>query len=272
MNILDFRVRPRVPYFYKDLVPVPNPAIARYISLYKGEPRLGISSFEESIAEMKENGITQAVIFSGDAAGNTEVYDAVRKFPENYIGLAGARPDHGVMQAYRDLERAYTEMGLVGWNQSPFLTGVYASDRRNYPLYALSQEMGKCVVIHSSAHYNPNLPLDLGNPLEVDKVAVDFPDLRIVLTHGGVGFGDLGTTIANRHDNVWIDFTSLMPQWVPMHHLVLINGPLRHKAIFGTNWPCLHYNCAQEWKNVLKDKVQPLFFRENALRAMGLPV
>lgn len=270
MNIFDFRVRPRTEWFYEGLYPEPIAEYKRYISLYHAEPLISLTSFEESIAEMNAAGVTRGLIFAGNAEGNAIVAETCRKYPETYVGLAGARADHGVMKAVRDLEHAFGEYGLAGLNMSPYMTRVYPTDARNYPLYALCEKMGKCVVIHGSVHYNRESPIDFGNPKYIDQVAVDFHGLKLVMSHAGFGFGELGAMIANRHDNMYIDFTSLHPRSIPPTVLKMINGPLRHKAIFGTNFPCLPYSIVEKWKEVIREEVQPLFFYENAARVLGI--
>ncbi|MCZ7585091.1 MAG: amidohydrolase family protein [Deltaproteobacteria bacterium] len=273
MDIIDFRVRPRTQWFLKDLVPKPIPAFELYLKLFGGTPdqkRLTPATVEESIEDMHEYGITKGVIFAGDAEGTANVVEVCEKFPDSYIGLAGVRPEHGVQKAYQDLKRFYLDHNLRGLNMSPYLTGVYATDRRNYPLYQLSEELGRCVVIHSSAHYNPNTPLDLSDPMEVDKVAVDFPDLKLVITHGGYGFGDLGPTIANRHKNVYLDLTSIHPRALTKTIIALANTQLRNKIIFGTNYPCFEYDIVELWKKTLDEKVLERFFYKNAARVLGL--
>ncbi|MCB1154701.1 MAG: amidohydrolase [Deltaproteobacteria bacterium] len=270
MKVLDFRVRPRVPFYYQGLVPTPSKEIGRYIKVYHAEPRMSFTSMEESITEMREKGVEKGVIFCGRPVDNEIVATTVRNYPDAYVGLAAARPDMGIRKAIDDLKKAFNEWGLAGLNHSPFLTGVPATDRNNYPIYALCEEMGKVAVIHSSVHYNPGTPLTMGDPLAVDQIAVDFPGLKIVLTHAGIGFGEIAFTVANRHDNVYLDFTAIRPMMMPKSALLMINGPLRKKCIWGTNYPCLDYTALEEWKPVVQPHVAPDFFYNNAARALGI--
>jgi uncharacterized protein len=274
MDILDFRFRPRQDPFYKGLLPKPAPEFEVYFRLYhvdiEKERRFQLLGIEDSLDEMKSFNVTKAVIFSGDSAGNETVAQVCRKYPDSFVGLAGARADRGVTPAVKDLRKAFEEYGFAGLNMSPYLTGVYATDARNFPLYSLCEEMGKCVVIHSSAHYNPGSALDLSDPMQIDKLAVQFPELKLVITHGGYGFGDLGPTIANRHKNVFIDYTAIHPAVLPPWTIKWMNTQLRDKIIFGTNYPCLTFDIIEEWKKVIKPQNQPLFFYENAARVLGL--
>ncbi len=270
MEILDFRVRPRTEWYYRNLVPKPIPEFERYCSLYHGHPRFGIASFEQSIEDMAEFGITKGLIFSDDAPGNEIVAETCKKY-SNYVGLAAVRPDHdGVTESVKNLRHAFEDLGLRGLNINPYITGIYPTDAVNYPLYTLCDELDRCIVNHTSVHYNPLKSIDFGNPRYIDQVAVDFPKLKIVMAHAGYGFGELALMIANRHENVYIDFTGLHPRIVPKEMIRMINSHLRHKAIFGTNYPCLDYNVVEEWKKVVDEKIQPHFFYKNAAHVLGI--
>jgi len=184
--------------------------------------------------------------------------------------LAGIDIREGVTQGVADLEIAYLEYGLSGLTLTPCLSGVSATDPRYYPLYALSEKMDRLVHIHSSQHFNPALPIDFCSPAHIDRIAIHFPGLRLVLGHGGIGFGTLGCIVASRHDNMYIDFCGLRPKYLPKEMITLINSSLRKRAIFGSNFPTLPYESVEEWKDFIKPENHELFFGQNALRVFGL--
>ena len=270
LPVIDFRVRPRTEYFYRNLVPDVIPAFRAYVKMFHIEPRLKVGPLEESVAEMTAGDVTHGVIFSGNAKGNLEVFEACRRFPDCYFGLAGIDITEGVTQGMLDLEKAYDELGLSGLGLSPFMTGIRADDPRYFPLYALSEKAGRMVQIHSAAHFNPAVPLEVAAPGPIDRLAIEFPKLRLVISHAGFGFGDLGLSIALRHRNVFADFSGLHPKNLPSGWLARINGPLRSKAIFGTNYPCLSFDVVDAWRAVLRPEVQDQFFYLNAVKALGV--
>jgi uncharacterized protein len=169
-----------------------------------------------------------------------------------------------------ELERAYDQYGLPGWSLSSFMTGVAADDRRYYPLYALSERLGKTVQIHSAGHFNPSVPFEISHPQHIDRVAMDFPGLRIVMCHAGYGFGTEGLTIVRRHENVWADFSGLHPKALSQETVAYINGMIADRAIFGTNYPCLEYSIVDAYRKLIRPEVQERFFAGNARRALGL--
>ena len=271
MEIIDFRTRPRTPYFYRDIVPEPIPAFKQYFAMYHMDHRMQLAPLVESVQEMQEAGVTTGVIFGTGLEGCKEVKAACDAHPGAYVGLIDIDVrTQGATRAMEELRAAYEEYDIRGLTLSPFIDGVYATDARYYPLYALSETMGKAVQIHQSTHFNPLTKLDLGDPNQVDQLAVHFPELKIVIGHAGIGFGPLGITVAQRHSNVYIDFTGLRPRYLPPEMVHGINTYLKYKAIFGTNYPSLGYEIAQEWLEVVKPDVQPYFFYKNAARILGI--
>ena len=270
MEIIDFRVRPRTEFFMRDLVPTVIPAYEEYVKLFHMEPRLKLTSIDESVAEMTAASITCGVIFSPNASGNHMVHEICSRFPNHYYGLAGIDITEGVTRGVEDLERAYDEQGLLGFSLCPFMTCIRPDDPRYYPLYALSERKGKLIQIHSAVHFNPAVPLDIAHPKYIDRIAVDFPNLRLVMCHAGFGFGTLGLKIVQRHRNMFADYSGLHPRTIGHDFISAINGRLNEKVIFGTNYPCLRFDIVKTWRKLLNNKAQQRFFCDNALRALGI--
>lgn len=270
LEILDFRLRLRTPETLKAWAPNPIPGFRRYVELYKMKPRLTFQAIEETIEEMREAGITKGVVCGSDGGENEIIHKICKDYPDYFIGIAGARPDRDVMQAYRDLKRAFEEYDLKGLSLGPYLMGIAADHHRNYPLYALCCDLKKVVIIHSSSHYNVHTPLELGNPICFDRVAVDFPDLRMVMSHAGVGFGVTALVIAQRHPNVYLEFSALYPKYIEQPFIRALNSYLKDKGIFGTDYPLVPFSLVDEWKAVIKESNWSKFFCQNGLKALGM--
>lgn len=272
-QILDFRVRPQMPVFMDGIHPNTRPEFVRYMKLYKANERkhhLEFISLEESTKKMQEAGVGRAVIAVSDGIDNVEVYNAVTALPDAYIGLASVDINAGVTEAYDDLEKAYKEYGLVGLDINPYLTGVYPNDRKMYPLYTLSNQMNKSVHIHCSINYSSYEVMDIGHPKYIDRVAVDFPKLRIVMRHAGRGFSQTAGWVVDRHRNVYLDVTALHPRYMNPMMLMAMNTILRKKTIYGSSFPLLEYTIWEEWKHIIQEGNHKFFFRDNALRALGM--
>jgi len=269
-EIIDFRVRLRTPELLKAWAPKPEPCFERYVELYRMKPRLTFQTVEETIEEMTKAGVTKAVLCGGNAQDNEIIAEIVKKYPGRFIGIAGVRPDReGVTVAYKQLRYALEVLNLKGVSIGPYLMNIYANHKKLYPLYVLCDDLGKIVIIHSSLHYNVHTPLDLGDPRFFDEIAVDLPNLKIVMSHAGVGFVPMPMVIAQRHKNVYLEVSALIPKYVNPMLLNAINTYLKDKVIFGTDYPLVPFDIADQWKEHIKPENHELFFYKNALRLLG---
>jgi predicted TIM-barrel fold metal-dependent hydrolase len=267
--MFDFRVRLRTPEALKAWVPKPIPQFERYIDFYKMKPRLTYQTPDETIEEMKNVGITKAVLCSGSAEGNKFVAKMCEEYGDVFIGIAGAKLEKGVMNAYRELKNSL-QKDLVGFNFGGLLQNppMAIDDEKLYPLYALCVDHDACVIIHSSLHYYTGAKLYLNHPFRIDNIAVDFPDLRIVMSHAGNGFGDLPLVLAHSHPNVYLEVSALRPKYLPPTYITALNKYLSHKFVYGSDYPLFPFTIIKEWKQYVKEENYAKFFHQNAMNAL----
>ena len=92
------------------------------------------------------------------------------------------------------------------------------------------------VMIHTGTSIFPGARSKYGNPLEIDDVAIDFPDLQIVMAHGGRPFWvEEAFFILRRHPNVWLDVSGIPPLKLLEYFPRL--GEIVDKVLWGTDWP-----------------------------------
>jgi predicted TIM-barrel fold metal-dependent hydrolase len=267
--MIDFRVRLRTPEALKAWVPKPIPQFEKYVEFYKMKPRLTYQTPKETIDEMKKAGITKAVLCSGSAEGNQFISEMCKNHSDVFLGIAGAKLDKGILNAYRELKTSF-KGGLLGFNFGGLLQSppMAIDDRKLYPLYALCSDHDACVIVHSSLHYYSGAKLHLNHPFRIDNVAVDFPHLRIVMSHAGNGFGDLPLVLAHRHENVYLEVSALRPKHLPQTYIDAMNKYLRHKFIFGSDYPLLPFTIVNEWKQYINQDNYQDFFHDNATNAL----
>jgi predicted TIM-barrel fold metal-dependent hydrolase len=152
-------------------------------------------SAERLIREMEEAGIDKTVILALDGHiaftanltykdYNNYVANIVNEYPDKLIGFAGIDPRRG-KEAIQELERC-VELGLKGLKLWP-LTGFYPDDLNFYPFYKRVQELELPVLMHTGSG-PPNTYIKYCQPIYVDKVAIDFPDMKIIMAHMGDPF------------------------------------------------------------------------------------
>ena len=268
MDIVDFRVRLRTIEGLEAWVP-PMPQFERYVHLYKMQERLTYQSPEKTIEEMKGVGITHAVLCSGSDKNNKYIAKIANSY-EEFIPVAGAKLDYGVMHAYSVLKNALKSGVFYGFNFGGLLQNppMAIDDEKLYPLYALCVDYDVCAIIHSSLHYYTRAKLSLNTPFRLDNVAVDFPDLRLVMSHAGNGFDRMPLVLAQRHPNVYLEVSGLRPKHLSQSFIKAMNKWLKHKFIFGTDYPLLPFSIVEEWKQYIEKETHEKFFYQNAIEVL----
>ncbi|MBN2204355.1 MAG: amidohydrolase [Thermoleophilia bacterium] len=270
MDVVDFRVRLRTQHMLGPWDPDdPAPHFSQYITLYKMRPRLTPLTMPKYIAEMNAGGVARGVVCGGSIEDNDhlmEVRSSLDKDPFYYI--AGVHPKYGVRRNLEELERC-REAGFLGVNISPWIWGVPANASVLYPLYAYCESHNLVAIVHGSLHYNRFQSMWLGDPKYMDEIAIDFPNLKLVVSHAGNGFGVLGLAVAQKHPNIFLEFSALWPQYLPEATLQAVNSYLKDRCLFGTDYPLVEFGAAVEaWTSAVKPAVRELFFAKNAERCL----
>ena len=148
-------------------------------------------------------GIVRSVPFG---LPNSETAALMKRFPGRFIGLARISiNEHHGMAGVRELERLVRDEGFGALGVSALVDCLPASDRRYYPLYTKAAELGIPVRIYSSMNYANDRPYDLGHPRNLDQVAMDFPELKIIGGLGGWPWVNEMVALVRRHPNLHVD-------------------------------------------------------------------
>ena len=166
---------------------------------------------EGVIAALDEGGIDKGVIFpltfmppDGQwQKMNDMTADYVRRYPQRFIGFAIINPKD-VPASVKELERAFDELAFNGVKLHPSMQEFYANDEALYPVFEYCQEKEKPVLFHSGASL-PSHPDKYSQPRLLDDVAVRFPDLKIIIAHGGRPYYQEAAMLLRKHPNVYID-------------------------------------------------------------------
>ena len=136
-----------------------------------------------------------------------------------------------------ELERQLA-LGAVALKIHPVHGGFPVNARELYPAYAICQERRLPVVFHCGTSNFDGAVNRFADPIFVEDVAKDFPDLTIVLAHGGRGWWyDAAAFLALMRESVWIELSGLPPQKLPEYYARHDLERLGGKFIFGTDWP-----------------------------------
>jgi uncharacterized protein len=208
---------------------------------------------------------------------NEEIADGAAANPDVLIPFASvdpARPD-----AVERARRLIDELGVRGFKFHPNLQAFFPDDRSVYPLYEVIGEAGLPALFHSGhSGIGTGLPggggllLKYSNPMCLDEVAADFPDLKIVLAHPSFPWQDEAISVCLHKANVWIDLSGWSPKYFPPQLVQYANTQLRTKVLFGSDFPLI---TPERWladfeQAPFRDEVRSLILKENAARLLDL--
>jgi predicted TIM-barrel fold metal-dependent hydrolase len=130
------------------------------------------------------------------------------------------------------------ELGAVALKIHPVHGGFAPNERELYPAYALCQERSVPVIFHCGTSNFDGAVNRFADPVYVEDVAKDFPELTIVLAHGGRGWWyDAAAFLALMRERIWIELSGLPPKKLPEYYARHDLDRLGRKFIFGTDWP-----------------------------------
>ena len=135
-----------------------------------------------------------------------------------------------------ELRRKVNEDGFRGVKLYPTYQHYFLNDQRMYPLYNAAQDLGIPVLIHTGSSVFKGARLKYGDPLHLDDVATDFPQLNLVMAHSGRGFWyDRAFFLSKHHANVYMELSGLPPSRLMTYFPELARNT--DKVIFGSDWP-----------------------------------
>ena len=228
-----------------------------------------------TIAAMNEANVSQALVSAWVAPGkimisNQEVRDAVGEYPERLLGVGSvdiSRP----MQAVAEIRRCVTEFGFKAIRVLPWLWERPPTDPLFYPVYTACCDLGVpfCTQI---GHTGPLMPSEVGRPIYLDRVALDFPELRIVGGHIGYPWTEEAIAIATKHENVFIDTSAYTVKRYPKELVAYLKTNGCRKVLFGSNYPMITpaKALADLAELGLDKETEALFLGENARRVFRL--
>jgi len=240
----------------------------------------------DDVAEYYRARRLAAVIFSVDAetvtgrpaAPNEEIAEVAAAHPDVLIAFASVDPNKGA-RAVEEAKRLIREHGVRGFKFHPNIQGFFPNDRSVYPLYEVIAEAGLPALFHTGhSGIGSGLPggggirLKYSNPMYVDDVAVDFPELPIVLAHPSFPWQDEAISVALHKEQVYIDLSGWSPKYFPPQLVRYANTLLRDRVLFGSDFPMLTPDrWLADFEGLdIKPEVRPLILKENAARLLGL--
>lgn len=249
--IFDARVRPPYKSLQQVLASAPGtrPSVKRspLISGYERPQSMVQKSLLLFMEEMDEAGVDTGILVGRQAGhrvvSNDEIAELREMYPERFpVALAGINGSEMVL-ALEEIERTVKGMGFKGIALDPgwWVPPLYVDDKRIYPIYAKCAELSAVLYLTSSLMQGPDI--SYAEPFRIQRVANDFPTLRIVVVHGAFPFTHemLGVMIANASlGNLWVlpDFFQFIPGFPGAQDWVdAANHFLGNRILYGSSYP-----------------------------------
>lgn len=208
---------------------------------------------------------------------NDEVAALAAEYSDVMVAFASVDPTRG-FEAVSEARRLIG-LGARGFKLHPPLQQFHANDRVAYPFYEVVAEAKLPVIFHTGhsgigtgMRGGGGVRLKYGNPMEIDDVAVDFPDMPIILAHPSFPWQDEAISVCLHKPQVYIDLSGWSPKYFPPNLIQYANTLLKKKMLFGSDYPLITPDrwLADFAKIAIKDEVRPLILKENAVRLLGL--
>ena len=191
-------------------------------------------------------GIDKAIILNleaqtahGCGLDNMRALELCSPYDDVLRVFAAVDPHRGEVAA-AELQRA-VDAGCIGLKLHPGYQDFFPDDLPSArAVYRMAQDLGVPILFHQGTTRLQPAYIMPCRPVHLDKVAVDFPDLRIVLSHVGYPWVDEAVQVAWRNPNVFIDLAGILPRYYPpqvWHYLQMRD--LRDRVLFGSDYPML---------------------------------
>jgi len=239
----------------------------------------------DGVAEYYRSRKMMAVMFSVDehlsgrsVVPNDDVLAAAQRHPDVIIPFVSVDPTRGAA-ALTEIDRLLATGRVRGIKLHPPLMGFSPDDRAVYPFYERIEAARVPVLFHTGhsgigtgARGGGGIRLKYGNPMPIDDVAVDFPDMPIVLAHPSFPWQDEAISICLHKPNVYIDLSGWSPKYFSPNLVRYADTQLRDKVMFGSDYPLI---TPDRWLRdfealPIRAEVRPRILKGNAARLLGL--
>ena len=209
---------------------------------------------------------------------NEEVAESAAEHADVAIPFASIDPARGKM-GVREARRLIKDFGVKGFKFHPIIQGFYPNDPDVYPLYEVIAQAGLPALFHTGQtgigagmRGGGGLRLKYANPIFLDDVAADFPDMPIIMAHPSVPWQDEQLSVATHKPNAYIDLSGWSPKYFEAKLVQYANTLLKNKVLFGSDNPVIQPDrwLADFEKLPIKPEVRPLILKENAVKLLKL--
>ncbi len=211
-------------------------------------------------------------------AGNDYVHAMWKRHPKRIIQCWGAL-DPFKKDVLEEARKAVHQYGFIGFHFHPIMQHFAVDDPRARPMFEAIDSLDAAVMVDvGTTGMGAGMPGGHGaiirhaHPASIDKLAADFPKLKIIMAHPGWPWVDETTAVALHKGNVYWEMSGWAPKYFPGNLKVDMRGRLQDKIMFGSDYPSMSYErILREWHELgYRDEVMAKIFHKNAERILHL--
>ena len=253
----------------------PKDYILTYARFHKGE--LKLLTLGEFLERKEKAKVDKVVIFvrddetfSGIKPPNEWVAELAKEYSQHFIPFYAIDPNKGAIGA-QALRNACETLGFKGAKIHPYAARMYPNDPRAHPIYKTASDLGIPILFHSGP--GPvGTRIDYCRPIFLDDVALEFPDLKIIIAHFSGPWYMETHALAWRHENVYVDISFYPEAFIKSLPWQLFEETIPDKILFGTDYP---FNLPDDRvklveKLPLSDKTKRMILGENARKLLSI--
>lgn len=209
MTIIDFRLRPPLAGFLNMALYAETERRDGITRIHGFEPAPSVreKSMPLLLQEMDQAGVTMGVIIGRNSGrygslSNDDVAKMVADYPGRFVGTASIDPSNRKTASGQITKAIKDGFRAINIEPGSYPLPLMVDDRRLYPIYAQCEDANIPVIIMAGGSAGPDLSYT--EPVHLDRVAADFPDLKIVVSHGGWPWVHQVLHIAFRRPNIYL--------------------------------------------------------------------
>jgi len=223
MNVIDARVRvPR-----RDTNEGETVEVEDFMKYYENKAGFDLRydvTIEEMLEEMDRVSLSKAVLhseweFEDPTSLNERLARLTRKYPDWFVGVISTDPRRGIRYSVEQFKRAAkSTTKCVGLSLQPAFYDMLPNDARLYPLYELCVEYEMPIWLHTGINYAPNHSMEPDRPMHLEKILLDFPDIKLVACHSGWPWvGELCALARKFYPRVFFEIGGVAPKYIFAH-------------------------------------------------------
>jgi predicted TIM-barrel fold metal-dependent hydrolase len=157
--------------------------------------------------------------------------------PETLIGFLALDPTQPGWED--ELRVGHRELGLRGIKLMPMYAGFSPDDERLAPLWRYASEQGLPVLLHTGTTFVSQAPLEHTLPRRLDRVAIEYPQVTLVLAHLGHPYEGECVAMIRKHPRVYADLSALYYRPFQLYQSLMLvqEYGVWDKVLFGTDYP-----------------------------------